>query len=194
MEMSLDLDDKESIKEVLKKIQDDRTLMPAAMKLFKEDQEINRQMTKAVYEMQYKKDNKGVPRHRLDAMSRQAQKSMALQKRDNAMTPGEFVCVSVTNNGKRSRMTYNPSLFDTDAYTAYSTVIGDAMFYVVTHESCLSEKTNKLATYLLNRQGMECCGSTGFMMLDEDGEAKDVQVKHFNDLVESEQKKRPSQK
>lgn len=189
-EFSGDLTSKKNVALVMEKIKADRELMPAAMKMFNENQEMNRSLTKAAYEVKQKKDEQGVPQHAKNRMTKQGQALLALQKRDGAVKKGEFVCVSITNNGKRSRMTYSLEELRSDNYSANFTTIGGVSFFVVSHESCLGEKVNRTATHLLNWEGITCCGTTGFMMLDRDGNPKDISVDRFKELEALEDKTR----
>jgi len=185
-----DITSKQNIATVMEKIKADRELMPAALKMFNEDQEMNRSLTKAAYEVKRQKDSQGMAESAKKRISKTNEAFAAIQKRDGAMKKGELVCVMVNPNSKRSRMVYSLEEVRGDNYSRSFTQIAGVSFWVISADSCLTEKPNKLATYLLNWEGIECCGPTGFMMLDGNSNPKDVSVERFNELVTREEKTR----
>lgn len=184
---SADITSKQNISMVMEKIKSDRELMPAALKMFNEDQEMNRSLTKAAYEVKRQKDSQGMSEASKKRISKTNEAFAAIQKRDGSMKKGEFVCVMINPNSKRSRMVYSLEEIKGDNYSTHFTQISGVSFWVISTDSCLPEKPNNLATYLLNWEGVVCCGPTGFMMLDDSGEPKDILVARFNELVAAEQ-------
>jgi hypothetical protein len=173
----------------MKEVQRDRGLMPAAMELFKENQDIRFQMKTTAARINHNRGHNPIHPSLIAENNKNARLKMDRMKEGKRYKEGQCDAIMVLLNGKKSTIAYTREELLTDKYTTEGTWINGEPFFVITLESSMDDKINKEATRILGMwidDVQVCCyGPTAFMRVDADGEFIPTTVAKFNEIVGS---------
>ena len=181
--------DKANVAMVMEKMREDSSLMPAALKMFKEDQNIRYRMMTTADKIK-RKDGHG-QRNFSGQMKPSAvadnNKRGMLQRDQKKMSKhyveGQRNAVMILQNGKKSTVAYTRDELSDEKYSVEGVYINDVPFFIISFESAVNDKVNTQATKAMNLWvddvQVTCHGHVAFMRTNDDWEFIDTTVDKF---------------